>query len=148
MVNRRMLRGAILTAWGHVQTVAIRTRAVDISTKTAIIDSTSEAIIASGDGLQKGPVMAQAHKKLMSKTDVGAKVNVKLHGPKGPVTPAVVLETAYSHEGNYKQCRLKIAQYSQLSGKWIVSMHPKPVQSYKLTVRKEVIAELDNEQSL
>lgn len=88
--------------------------------------------------------MAQIRKK----TDVGAKVNVKLHGPKGPVTPAVVLETAYSHEGDYRQCRLKIAQYSELNGKWLVSMHPKPVQSYKLTVRKEVIAELDGEYPL
>ena len=79
----------------------------------------------------------------MRNTEIGAKVNVRLPRSK-ELTPAVVLETAYSHEGDYEQCRLKIAQYDALNKRWLVSMYPKPVQSYKLRERKEVIPELDS----
>ena len=78
-----------------------------------------------------------------SKTDIGAKVYAELG--KGNKVPAVVLETAFSSEGDYLQCRLKIAQYNSLSGQWITSQYNKPVQSYKLTKRTEVIPGLDNE---
>ena len=78
-----------------------------------------------------------------SKTDIGAKVYAEIN--KGNKVPAVVLETAFSHEGDYLQCRLKIAQYNSLTQQWITSMYNKPVQSYKLTKRTEVIPELDNE---
>lgn len=87
--------------------------------------------------------LAKANKRVRpSKTDVGAKVYVKLHSP-GALVPAVVLETAYSHEGDYKQCRLKIAEYDVLNKQWRVSMYPKPVQSYKLRWRDTVIEGLD-----
>ena len=79
----------------------------------------------------------------MRKTEIGDRVNVRLPRQKES-TPAVVLETAPSYEGDYRQCRLKIAQYSPLSEKWLVSVYPKPVQSYKLRNRKEEIPGLDN----
>ena len=79
----------------------------------------------------------------MRKTEIGDRVYVRLPRQKES-TPAVVLETAPSYEGDYKQCRLKMAQYSPLNGKWLISVYPVPVQSYKLRNRKEEIPELDN----
>ena len=78
-----------------------------------------------------------------SKTDVGAKVYAEIN--KGNKVPAVILETAFSSEGNYLQCRLKIAQYNPMSQQWLVSQYNRPVQSYKLTRRTEVIPGLDSE---
>jgi hypothetical protein len=83
-----------------------------------------------------------AKKPRASKTDIGAKVYVKLPKSK-ELTPAIVVETAYMYHGPYKQCRIKIAQYSHLSCEWVISIYRKPVQSDKLKVRKEVIAALD-----
>lgn len=81
--------------------------------------------------------------KKPSKTDIGAKVYAELS--KGHKVPAVVLETAFFSEGNYLQCRLKIAQYNAMTQQWLASQYNRPVQSYKLTKRSEVIPELDNE---
>lgn len=71
------------------------------------------------------------------KTDIGSKVSVRLPGSK-ELTPAVVLETAYSYEGDYEQCKLKVLKDG------VVYTYPKPVQSYKLRNRKEAIPELDD----
>ena len=79
----------------------------------------------------------------MRNTELGERVYVRLPRSK-ELTPAVVLETAYSYEGAYEQCRLRVAQYDALNKRWLVSMYPKPVQSYKLRERKEVIPELDS----
>ena len=83
-----------------------------------------------------------AKKPRASKTDIGARVYVKLPRSK-ELTPAILVATAYSHEGNYEQCKLRIAQYDDLNRRWLVSIYPKPIQSYKLKVRKEIIPELD-----
>lgn len=55
-----------------------------------------------------------------------------------PDIPGVVLETAFSSEGNYMQCRVEVTVTRQgLDGKPLVSkrVHPKPIQSYKLKKR-------------
>lgn len=77
---------------------------------------------------------------MLSKTEVGAKVYAKINGQN---VPAVVLETAFSAEGNYLQTRLRIAVKNNFTGQWMTSNYPKPVQSYKLTMRFEMIPELD-----
>lgn len=71
----------------------------------------------------------------------GAKVYAKLKGKEK--TPAVVLESAFSPEGNYDQCRLRVAQWHELGQKWLVSDYPRPVQSYKLSKRGTIVPGLD-----
>lgn len=93
--------------------------------------------------MQQKTAKAMSKPRRPSKTDVGAKVYAELN--KGHKVPAVVLETAFSSEGDYLQCRLKIAQYNAMTQQWITSQYNRPVQSYKLTKRSEVIPELDNE---
>lgn len=78
-----------------------------------------------------------------SQTAIGAKVEVRLRGKKQPPTPAIILDTAFSHEGDYLQCKLKIAERNQLGSGYLVSIYPKPVQSYKLVKRYYIIEELD-----
>lgn len=74
------------------------------------------------------------------KFPAGSKVFAKLKGKK---TPAVVLESRWSQEGNYDQTRLRVAQYNELRKEWLVSDYPKPVQSYKLTKRGTTVPGLD-----
>lgn len=71
----------------------------------------------------------------------GAKVFAKLRGKEK--TPAVVLESRWSPEGDYDETRLRVAQYHELTEKWLVSDYPKPVQSYKLSKRATIVPGLD-----
>ena len=57
--------------------------------------------------------------------------------------PAIVLDSAFSAEGNYDQVRLRVAQYNEMGKVWIVSDLPKPVQSYKLKKRGTTVLGLD-----
>lgn len=57
-----------------------------------------------------------------------------------PDVPGVVLETAFSSEGNYMQCKVEIeVTLPGWDGKPLVSkrVHPRPIQSYKLKKRIE-----------
>ena len=74
-------------------------------------------------------------------TDPGSKVFVTINGEE---VPAIVEESRPSHEGNYYDCRLRIAAYNAISRQWLVSIYPRPVQSYKLSKRYKDIPELDN----
>jgi hypothetical protein len=76
-------------------------------------------------------------------TDVGSKVTVRLNGQD---VPALVLESRPSANGDYYECRLRIATYNSLSKQWLISDYPRPVQSYKLRRRYTTIAELDSDE--
>jgi hypothetical protein len=73
-------------------------------------------------------------------TDLGSKVSVVLSGQD---VPAIVLESQPSPNGDYDSCKLKIAAYNAISGKWLTSTYPKPIPSYKLKKRYTDIPELD-----
>jgi hypothetical protein len=67
-----------------------------------------------------------------------------LHREKGRMYDARILETAFSHEGDYLQTKLEItATVKGMDGKPITQTwtHPKPVQSYKL--RKPLLKDED-----
>lgn len=74
-------------------------------------------------------------------TDPGSKVFVAI---KGENVPAIVLESWSSPNGDYRDCKLKIAAYNALSRQWLISVYPRPVQSYKLSKRYKDIPELDD----
>jgi hypothetical protein len=73
-------------------------------------------------------------------TDPGSKVFVALNGQD---IPAIVLESRPSFNGDYRNCKLKVAVYNAISRQWLVSVYPKPVQSHKLRKRYKDIPELD-----
>ncbi len=73
---------------------------------------------------------------------VGAKV---LLGQGKEQVPAVILKTAFSPNGDYLLCWLRIAKQNPLnSGAWLIS-EVGPVQSYKLKVRHSICHDLDDE---
>ena len=72
----------------------------------------------------------------------GAKCYADINGQR---IPALVLETRFTTRGDYEQARLRIAVPNQMSGGYLVSNYPKPVQSYKLTRRTNTIPELDQD---
>jgi len=74
-------------------------------------------------------------------TDPGSKVFMTVAGEE---IPAIVLESRPSHEGDYYDCRLRVAIYNAITREWIISLYPKPIQSYKLRKRYKDIPELDD----
>lgn len=63
----------------------------------------------------------------------GLEVWVKIGGKK---LAGKVLETAFSHEGNYLQCKVEITEDNPLHpSQPIVYIYPKPIQSYRLSYR-------------
>lgn len=73
-------------------------------------------------------------------TDPGSKVFVALNSQE---VPAIVLESWPSPNGDYYDCRLKVAAYNAISRQWLVSTYPKPIQSYKLSKRYNDVSGLD-----
>lgn len=70
----------------------------------------------------------------------GSKVYVDLRGKR---IPAIVLESRWSSKGNYDEVKLRVAAYNELTQAWMVSNYARPVQSYKLTKRDDMIPGLD-----
>lgn len=73
-------------------------------------------------------------------TDPGSKVFVAINGDE---VPAIVLESHPSPNGDYRDCKLKVAAYNSISRQWLVSIYPKPVQSHRLRLRYKDLPELD-----
>ncbi len=73
-------------------------------------------------------------------TDVGSHVYVTINGDE---VPGVVLESHPSPNGDYYDTKLKVAAYNAISRQWLISVYPRPVQSYKLSKRYKNLPELD-----
>jgi hypothetical protein len=71
---------------------------------------------------------------------LGTKVTARIAGK---AVPAIVLSSRWSQEGNYDQCHLRVAAWSELERRWQVADYNKPVQSYRLKRRYDHIRELD-----
>jgi hypothetical protein len=81
----------------------------------------------------------------MSKhVEAGAKVRARINGQQ---VDALVIRSAFSAEGDYDLCQLKIAVRSPLTGQVLTSLYPHLIQSYKLTRRYTVCDALDQEVS-
>jgi|SRR5579859_6358737 len=75
-------------------------------------------------------------------TDSGSKVFVAINGED---VPAIVLEAHPSPNGDYRDCKIKVAAYNAISRQWLISDYPKPVQSHRLRLRYKDIPELDQD---
>jgi transposase len=69
----------------------------------------------------------------MKNPEKGARVWVKLDGAK---TAGIVLDTAFSSEGDYMQVKVELLAINPLAPEQLLrQIYPKPIQSYKLTKR-------------
>lgn len=69
----------------------------------------------------------------MKHLEKGDRVWVQLSGTK---TAGIVLDTAFSAEGDYLQCKVELLIVNPLAPEQLLrQVYPKPVQSYKLTKR-------------
>ncbi len=74
----------------------------------------------------------------MKNPEKGAKVWVQLAGKK---IAGVVLDTTFSSEGDYMQCKVELLVVNPLAPVQLLrQVYLKPIQSYKLIRRYEVLA--------
>jgi len=67
----------------------------------------------------------------------GAKVWVQLSGAK---TAGIVLDTAFSSEGDYMQCKIELLAVNPLvPAQLLRQVYPRPIQSYLLSKRGETL---------
>ncbi|GCE14167.1 hypothetical protein KTT_40800 [Tengunoibacter tsumagoiensis] len=76
----------------------------------------------------------------MRRWNRGDKVYAKINQQK---VAAVVLQSRDCSAGDYELVQIKTAEKNHLSGQWVCGSYPKPVQSYKLTLRRDVIPGFD-----
>jgi hypothetical protein len=65
----------------------------------------------------------------MSQVEKGVRFTVKIDGKEYTGT---ILDSAFSSEGDYLQCKCELEINNPLTGQTIKSVYPKPIQSYKL----------------
>lgn len=71
-----------------------------------------------------------------SKVEKGVEVWVQLHKGQQKIA-GTILDWAFSSEGDYLQCKVELEIDNPLSpGQVLRQIHPKPIQSYKLSQRK------------
>jgi hypothetical protein len=114
---------------------------------TLLAASCPEVEIVARENVPADPVIIVCMRGKPSKprtrmTDVGSHVYASINGDE---VPGVVLESHPSPNGDYRDCKIKVAAYNAISRQWLVSTYPKPVQSHRLRLRYKDVPELDQD---
>jgi len=112
---------------------------------TLLAASCPEVEIVARENVPADPVIIVCMRGKPSKprtkmTDPGSKVFVAIGGEDDRRD---VLESRPSPNGDYRDCKIKVAAYNAISRQWLVSVYPKLVQSHRLRLRYKDIPELD-----